>query len=94
MDIPCTNEAKQSLCRHYYLTALVVMLCLGWPDGSDSPGLGHDLTAAFVTELEQGPSTSLGYNVYLYATITHCNPVQLEHNLLVCIHLQLLSGRF
>lgn len=31
-------------------------------DSSDSPGLGHDLTAAFVTEIEEGLTIALGYN--------------------------------
>lgn len=56
------------------------MLFLCRTDNSDSPGLGHDLTAAFVTELEEGLSIALGYNDTLHGIIIHWNIVQLECN--------------
>ena len=40
-------------------------------DSSDSCGLGNDLTAAFVTELEEGLSILLGYNDTLHGIILH-----------------------
>lgn len=56
------------------------MLFLCWTDSSDSPGLGHDLTVAFVTVLEEGLSIALGYNDTLHGIIIHWNIVQLECN--------------
>ena len=53
-------------------------------DGSDSPGFGLELTAAFVTELEEGFTIAQGYNDTLQGTIIHWNTVQLECNALVC----------
>lgn len=47
----------------------MVVLC--WTNSSDSPGLDHDLTAAFVTELEEGLPIALGYNDTLHGTIIH-----------------------
>ena len=61
------------------------MFSLGWTDSSDSPGLGHDLTAAFVTELEEGLSIARGYNDSLHGTIIRWNAVQPECNPVVCV---------
>ncbi len=47
------------------------MLFLCCTDSSDSPGLGPDLTAAFVTELEEGLTIALGYNDTLQGKTTH-----------------------
>lgn len=54
------------------------MLCLCWTDSSDSAGLGQDLTAAFVTEPEEGLTTARGYNDTLQATIIHSVTAQVE----------------
>lgn len=40
-------------------------------DSSDSPGLGQDLTAAFVAELEEALPVALGHNDTLHGTLIH-----------------------
>lgn len=50
---------------------LVVMVLFCQTNSTDSLGLCHNLTAAFVTKLEEGLSIALGYNDTLHAIIIH-----------------------
>lgn len=60
------------------------MLFHSCTDSSGSPGLGRDLTAAFVVETEGGLTAALGYNDTLQATIIRWNTVWREHDSVVC----------